>query len=430
MSNLDKYIDTDSPLRKPAVSGLDKYLPQESQPSYASGFKDISKRLFSAMSPKVRATDQSWQIGPIYSAGEMSGIGSSEITPTDLISGMLPYKAGRQIESGIKDVMLPEGLKSGIGRIVIDIATDPATYAGGALLGPKAVIKGGKILRSGMGIRSDSARWIKERGTKQIFTAEKEAEDFIARHLVPTVQKEAEQATTGVIRKAERMFSMAEGRLKANKITLDKTFNNARAILDNYGMLDAGGRVLPAIKNKELPRALKVIADMYAEALPATGKISGVGPTVNKGFFKFYRQMLRDTQGTAGAFKRDIQHVIEGLYDDMEKAGATGIRKAKDLFRKASQFEEEFGLTDTQIESQLQKALTPKHTVLVERKLTPILGKTKTTKILNEIKDHRVAQEFVAKGRTPMTKLGVALGRPGKQILKGFYEKRYPAPKP
>ena len=351
--------------------------------------------------------------------------GLRDIKTPDIISGMWPYKAGQSISAGIKEATLPAEL-TGIDRAVIDIATDPLSYAGGGIV-PKVATKGGKILRSGMGISSDSARWVKVRGAKTIFTPEKEAVDYIKTTLSPIVQRDVEKATTGVIRKAEKMFSKAESRLKTNTITLDKTFNNAKDILDKYGFLDVQGRVLPSAFSEEVPSQLKVIAKMYEKALPATGKISGVGPMADKAYFRFYRNLLRGVQKKKEGFSTDVQNVIEGLYDDMEKAGAKGIREAKNLFRKASQFEEEFGLTPSQIESKLTSAVDPKNTESVKRLIKPILGK-KTDAIFQNIKDHRVAQEFVAKGRPPWTRMGVLLGRPGKQILKSIYETKYPLP--
>src|SRR3990167_6615383 len=82
-----------------------------------------------------------------------------KIEPTDIISGVAPYKIAQDVYSGIKDVAIPQRKTSPFFRTVTDIALAPETYLGGRPIVGKGIIKTGKILRSGVGVSSDSARW-------------------------------------------------------------------------------------------------------------------------------------------------------------------------------------------------------------------------------------------------------------------------------
>lgn len=286
-----------------------------------------------------------------------------------------------------------------------------------------------KALRGLAQIPSKSVKWMKMRGADKIFTPMKERVDYVKSVLAPKVFNIYEQKTTQVLDRAGKMFNTSLANIKKPTIKLGSTFNKTRNILKNYDLIDERGFLKTNIKEKEIPQSIKIIADMYSKmsegSITRTGKVPvKISPRVNKGFFQFYRQMLRSTQKSAGSFKQDVQSVIEGLYDDASKAGAKGIKEAKALYRQAMQFEDKFYYDLKKMGNELQTAVNPKNWQSVRERMRPIFGEM-TDEIFNSIKDHRVMQELLTQGKAPLGKLGV-ISRLTKAGLRGYYENVLP----
>lgn len=294
-------------------------------------------------------------------------------------------------------------------------------------LGKSAVGSTSKLARGFSGISSKSVKWIKERGSNKIFDKVKEQPDYIKTTLVPETYKIYEAKTSGAIAQAGKMFDTALDNLKTKTVSLPKTFATMRKTLKGYDLIDERGLLKGGIKDREVPSAVKVIAEMYEQALGEgiTTKGAEKALNVNKGYFSFYRQALRSAQKGAGTFKKDIQNVIDSLYDDVESAGAKGLNKAKNLYRTAAQFEDEYGLSYDQFASKLQSATNTKNFSFMKERFKPIFG-DKTDEIFNNIKDHTVAQEMATTGKTPIGLTSI-LSKSAKTGLRSYYEKGLPA---
>lgn len=315
-------------------------------------------------------------------------------------------------------------VKARTGQALVGAAIPPAMRAGRFVrqLTPN-------IIRKAAGVTSKQAKWIKQRGDK-VFEPLKERVDYIKSVLAPKTYKLYEDKVSKVLNKSTKMYDSAIEKLKQPTIKLDKTYRNIRAILKNYDLIDERGMLTGNIKEKEVPSAIKTIATMYDDMVGGSVTQQGnvpvtMSPIKNKGFFKFYRQTLRTMQKGAGAFKKDVQQVIDGLYDDVENAGATGIKEARRLYRQAMQFEDKYPLSYEKFASKLQGATNPKNWEFTREQMRPIFGK-QTDEIFNSIKDHTIVADVLAKsGNVPIGRTGV-IARIGKSALREYYEKAYP----
>jgi hypothetical protein len=348
------------------------------------------------------------------------------ISPVDMITGRAPSQAMQNVYTGIKDIAIPQRKDSSFIKTATDIALAPETYMGGILL-PKAISKTGQAVRSFVGIPSKTVKWLKERGAKKIFTPEKESVDYIKTYLAPEAHQVYESGTIKIMEEEGKAMGKALSSVKDKFISMPKTFENIRKILRGYNLIDSTGRLTKSISEREVPSAIKMLGDMYkqVEGMSYKGAEKVIMP---KGFFQFYRKALRVSQKGAGEFKKDVQTVIDGLYDDIEKAGATGIGKAKELYKNAIQLEQEFGMSYEAFANKLQSAVNPQNWKFLRERLRPLL-RDKTDDIFNNIKDHLTAQEFVGREKAPFTKIGVGT-RLGKKMFKEYYEKNVPTPKP
>ncbi len=287
-----------------------------------------------------------------------------------------------------------------------------------------------KIVRGIASVTSKSVKWLKERGADKIFDSAKEQIDYVKSDLAPRLYKIYQSKTEGAMERAGQLYDVALNKIKSPQIGLSKTFKTIQDTLKNYDLVDKSGNLVANIKDREIPSSIKIMADMYSHVVgQPSGKamISGikVTPQVNKGYFSFYRQLLRQSQKTAGEFKSKVQNVIESLYDDMESAGASGIKAAKDLYRKGAKFESEHSYTMESLASKLQSAAdNPKNWKLFRETLRPVFGNN-TNEVFNLLKDYRVAQEMSAHSRVPIGFIG-ALSKGAKSGLQGYYEKVLP----
>lgn len=354
-----------------------------------------------------------------YAAGVVGGFknplakavmgGSQKLIPT------MARSAGAATLYGTKDMFDPEAIKEN--------AQFGALVSGGAKLGGEsakfATQLGGKALRFAGDVSSQSVKWLKERGANKIFDPLKEKVDYIKTTLVPQIYPLYEKNTQGLLDKAGNAMSKSMSNIKSDYMDYTKTLSSLRNILDDNGLLNAKGKVIFDIKDREIPQAVKLMGEMYSNATER-GKTT---PILNKKYFDYYRKALRSVQKNAGAFKIDVQNVINNLYDDAEMNGAKGIKAAKEAYHNAMDILDEFEMSKNSFATKIQQATNPKEWNYIKESLRPVFGKN-TDEIFNNIKDHVVALEF-----SPAKRGGfgmVAGARKGIRMgLREYYEKGY-----
>lgn len=265
-------------------------------------------------------------------------------------------------------------------------AATGAALGGGFVVGARAAKEVGPLLAKGArrigGVSSKAIKWLKQRGSKNIFTPAKEAVDYVKTHLAPQVQEIYEKSVDDFIEpvrkyavdklkvpvnavntitkmgygrvkevaakfgnrvddfvdvidngldakveQAGNMFDESLAGLEKPYVNAGRTKNAASKILRENNFLKPNGDIVDGFGAKEVPQVFKVIADVY-ERVRETN-------TLDVNDFRFFRRMIRKANKTSGEFYIDGSKVIDSLYDDVAHSGAVGIKDAKRAYAVA-----------------------------------------------------------------------------------------------
>lgn len=353
-----------------------------------------------------------------------------------------PIDIGMKLAPQLAGLITPRAVVRGVAEIV----TDPGTYlpTGPARKGAEKVGEGlagltkgaeeiainvgempSKLARGMANIPSQAVKWIKQRGSEKIFDPLKEKPDYIKTYLFPQVKKVFDANTDEALVREGKEMGKAFSKIKANIMQFPNTFSRIKTVLNKNGLISENGRLIQgATTDIDVPPAMRILGKLYEETVEKNatrGKTLSSTPLIDKSRFAFYRSLLRKNAKSAGEFSGDVQRVIDGLYDDAEKAGAVGIKATRDKYRAINEAIEEVGVSPEGLAGKLQSATNIKEWQYLKEKFRPIL-KDKTDEIFNNIKDHATVQLFSKHGGGPIG-LTKAVSQGVKLGLREHYEK-------
>lgn len=253
---------------------------------------------------------------------------------------------------------------------------------------------GGKLGRRIAGVGSKSIKWLKERGTANIFDPLKEQVDYVQTTLAPkaneiyqesvkkftptfqkyaiktknmsesaakTISKYGTDAVNSVRDKlddsvvpilnvmddvlnqtkeqAAKLYDDALDTLNVQGKKIMEAKNTTAALtktLKDNGMIDDAGNIYSRFKDKDIPRELKIMVDMYDD-------LKNRGGVWDSNDWKFTRRQLRQAQKGKTEWSKDLQDVISAGYDDLEAGGGAKINDARGKWKLFKQAEDKYG---------------------------------------------------------------------------------------
>lgn len=277
---------------------------------------------------------------------------------------------------------------------------------------PKAT---GDVARRVAGVGTKSVKWLKQRGTEQIFHPLKEQVDYIGTYLT----NELDDIVKGQVQSLDEYFEQTINSVKdSTKISLPKTKAILGKLLGTVKLIGKNSKPTkllnePAVSNS-VYRKLYDVFDFIKRT-----------STITKGQVELIRDTLNNLyKGTPGDVL--VSQTKEAVYDDLETSGVENLGRAVKGYKIARELEK---YPAKKIYSVLTRIANPKTADLAVKELREIVPQY-ADDIANNIKDHLVAMEF---SRTQgISSKSLYPSRAGffrditRAGLKGYYENVYP----